>query len=511
MPQPSQSLPLSREAPNGAAALEAAYAHRLWLAVHLPHLVIEAVADPAAAHPQVVVETKRGRAEVVAADAAAGRLGIHAGLALGAAYALADSLEVVERSPHAERERLEALAAWSGSLTSLVSIEPPDGVLLEIASSLKLFGGVAPIKTRVADELHRRGLSGHSAAAPTPLGALWLARGGCDDAPAPDGLPGRIGALPVEVTGWPDDVRRLLAEMGVATLGECLRLSRAGFARRIGREYLHDLDRATCRRPDPRAAYAPPPRFEHRIELPEETRDSALLLEAVRRLLESLGTHLRTRQLQAGCVEVVLHHRAVPSTVHVLRPARPTHRAERLLTALALGLERRALPAGCVAVSLAAEALEPARLEAPELFGRRRDHADAGEASIALIENLRSRLGAAEVHGLALVADHRPERVWGVVTVPGAGPAAPAPVSPWIRRRPLWLLREPLPLEHAPARYGFSGPLEVERGPERIEAGWWDGDDVRRDYFIAAARSAERLWIYRDRRTGGWYLHGIFA
>ena len=55
--------------------------------------------------------------------------------------------------------------------------------------------------------------------------------------------------------------------------------------------------------------------------------------------------------------------------------------------------------------------------------------------------------------------------------------------------RPLWLLAEPQPLdgrEHP----RYEGRLEFEEGPERIESGWWDGRDVRRDYYVARTPAA---------------------
>ena len=58
-------------------------------------------------------------------------------------------------------------------------------------------------------------------------------------------------------------------------------------------------------------------------------------------------------------------------------------------------------------------------------------------------------------------------------------------------------------------------PWVLRDGPERIESGWWDGADVRRDYFIAENPRGETVWIYRDHRygidDGEWYLHGVFA
>ena len=78
-------------------------------------------------------------------------------------------------------------------------------------------------------------------------------------------------------------------------------------------------------------------------------------------------------------------------------------------------------------------------------------------------------------------------------------------------QRPTWLLAEPRPLEGSgPPCY--EGPLEIEDGPERIESGWWDGRDVRRDYYVARNPAGLRLWIFRERRAeGGWFLHGVFG
>ena len=66
--------------------------------------------------------------------------------------------------------------------------------------------------------------------------------------------------------------------------------------------------------------------------------------------------------------------------------------------------------------------------------------------------------------------------------------------------RPLWLL-EPRKLNE-----GEFAPLA---GPERIESGWWDGDEAKRDYFVARLPNASLAWVYRE--ADEWYLHGLFA
>ncbi|HEY2966797.1 MAG TPA: DNA polymerase Y family protein, partial [Casimicrobiaceae bacterium] len=122
-----------------------------------------------------------------------------------------------------------------------------------------------------------------------------------------------------------------------------------------------------------------------------------------------------------------------------------------------------------------------------------------------LFERLRARLGEDAVRTLELRADHRPERAWGQITM--IGRAVPAlnhrgqfPI------RPLWLFSSPRPLGADPA----AAEVRLVSGPERIETGWWDEDDVGRDYFVGRNATGEELWLYRD-RGGEWFAHGVFA
>ena len=101
------------------------------------------------------------------------------------------------------------------------------------------------------------------------------------------------------------------------------------------------------------------------------------------------------------------------------------------------------------------------------------------------------------MHGLAVHSEHRPELAWRS-TAPGVkAPATLAPAGP----RPLWLLE-------TPRRLG-EGDFALLAGPERIESGWWDGSEARRDYYIARSGDGSLAWVYRA--ADGWYQHGIFA
>lgn len=47
-------------------------------------------------------------------------------------------------------------------------------------------------------------------------------------------------------------------------------------------------------------------------------------------------------------------------------------------------------------------------------------------------------------------------------------------------------------------------------GPERIETGWWRGLTVCRDYWRVETETHQHFWVYRDLRSGEWFLHGEF-
>ena len=76
----------------------------------------------------------------------------------------------------------------------------------------------------------------------------------------------------------------------------------------------------------------------------------------------------------------------------------------------------------------------------------------------------------------------------------------------------MWLVHRPQRLIVNDGSPSLQGALALIAGPERIECGWWDGEEVRRDYFVAANPNGETFWIFREHRDpSAWYLHGVFA
>jgi len=469
---------------------------QLWIAVCLPSLAFECLSAADSALPAVVVEAERGQLHVVAASRAAAEAGIASGTKLHTAMALAASLQVFERSPPLERQSLESLAEWAQMLTSMVSVEAPESLLLEVAGSLKLFGSLDAIKTTLRAELARRYRHFRFCAAPTATAALWLARAASADVLQWRLLAGSLAALPLAVTRWPPEVRALLHDLGLRTVGDCARLPRDGFARRVGRSYLLELDRAFGRCVDLRAGFKAPQAWSSMAELGEESVDSTIFLEAVEQLLCELCAELQRRQVQIGGFELAFEHLHRVPTVESFDLREPTFDRDRLLHLVEDRLERRALPVPAVALRMTSGVFQPLEHRAADLF-EAKPH---DERAQALLERLQGRFGSAAVYGLRAVPEHRPEKAWAKGLESEGRRALVA-----VEARPLWLLQKPVAIE---AR---QDSLKLVSGPERIESGWWDEQGVARDYYTAKNGNGQKLWVFRDHRTRSWFLHGLFG
>ena len=524
----------------GRTPLAQSRPRELWLAIHLPSLLLDSLRDVALAlpgrPPVAIVDLERNGRIVRACAEAVHAAGVREGMSINAALALVPGLHALARDARRERQLLEAVAQRGVRFTPRVSLEPPDGVLLEVRGSLRLFGGARQLCRRLQRELLEAvGASVHFAITPSPLAALWFARTGPLGARPVfvrnrDELASRLALLPLDCTRWPERGVATLGTMGVRTVGECLRLPRDGFARRFGQELLATLDRATGRVQEPRAAYVASERFAARRDLEPEIADTARLGLALAPLLEELCQFLRERGRGLQAIEVQLRHRAAPVTRVRLRFVQPVGaQPQRMAELLRERLARLVLPQPVRNVRLLSGPLLDLQAAAIELFAH--DRREAGGNLPQLVERLRARLGNAAVHGLACVPEHRPEAAWCAVEPAAAKPrarqqasshsAAPAASSSsmpfpsrWERSparpgdaRPLWLLDQPEPCD--------VDRLVLEEGPECIESGWWDGHDVARDYYIARNPQGARLWVFRNRREttagGGWFLHGWFA
>ncbi|MDW8479587.1 MAG: hypothetical protein RML12_06770 [Xanthomonadales bacterium] len=469
----------------------------LWLALHPPALWLDLLRRRGLgeARPRALLAGDSNPPRIAALCPRAAGHGLVPGLSVAEACARLPALLLVPPAPRAEREALERVASCAGAVSSRVLVLG-GGVVLEVGASLGLFGGLEALRRKLRARLAPLGLGLREGLAPTTEAALLLARAGGGEIPAAAGLRRGLDPLPLAAAPLPPATLEALAALGLRRVGELLRLPRPALAARHGAELAEWIARLLGERAEDRPSFRPPELPEVALELPGPASTSEALRLPLARLCRELGACLAARGLGALALalELLPARERQPSPRAGLRsPSAEPARLARALEAALAGLRLAAPVEGLRLRALEVAALAPAQ---GALWAAPRPALELP----ALIERLEQRLGP----GIGVPAGpglRAPPRA-RLAAAPGlagsgGGAAAAASRGP----RPAWLLPEPCPVR--PEDY------ELLAGPERIESGWWDGADLRRDYHLARDREGRRCWLFRDR--DGWFLHGLFA
>jgi protein ImuB len=407
------------------------------------------------------------------------------------------------RNPRAERAALKALCAVAYQFSGTVTAQPRapadrvHTIWLEIGASLRLFDGLEPLLARLRASLARLGYAHALGVAPTLEGASLLADAGLPPCRELAALHAAIGKLPGARLALPEDVLAALEGSGLTRIGQVLELPLDAVAMRFGYAVTDYFGRLTGRLADPRRWYRLPERYRRRFEFDGEIEALETLLFPLRRLLGELQEYLVARDTGVQEFRLELEHDDAAPSVLTVGMGSASRDAAHFQVLMRERFERTKLAAPVRALTLAADRFVSPRVRQLDFLNPRGSEDDEWGA---LLDRLRARLGAETVRGLGLAADHRPEKSWCFLSVGAAhGRDPPGAAEP---RRPLWLLPEPRPLAGVP---------RCVAGPERIEGGWWDGLDAMRDYYVAEGGAGARLWVYRERNSGAWFLQGLWS
>lgn len=427
----------------------------------------------------MLTRTVAERQLVVRACPVARAAGVRPGLSLAQARALCPALVHTEHDPARDARGLEALARWMTRFTPAVQCGPgesPDGgspavaeahaLFLDLTGTRRLFGPPEDLLARIGLTLKAMGVRARLAAAPTP-GAAWA----MTYAPDPVGttqdarpeaasrdypvvasvaeLPAAIDALPPVALRLGDDALAKLHHLGLATVGQILKLPRALLPARFGPGLLLRIDQALGRAAEPLTPlpFQPPidawvdfdgvvdslealwahfrdlidrvvaqltrrghgarrlaitfcrpyaPAVDKTVDLSAPSRDPATLFNLIRCAMETIGEGKATKRRGDAATKGKAMHR------FTLRrsAAPPLRRYEHFTPAGFTGL-RLAVP---VSQRLTDE--QVALLDQDAAIGRR----DLDR----LVERLRIRLGDQGLVAVRPVESHVPERAYGV-------------------------------------------------------------------------------------------------
>ena len=421
-------------------------------------------------------------------------------------------------------ERQQQIAQALSTLSATVTIASVDSFSFEVASSLKYFGGINNIRTRLNSlltallETWQLPTQFYHAVSPTPAASLLMAKAGCNLLVyRKSNLRAALGRIPLQALPLSNKKKRQLHNSGLSILRDIWRLPSHQLGRRFGHDFLKQLEQCLGHVANPVPTYNSPIQFSSELEWGFSIENKQALLPGIEELLERLCAFLQKRELAAShlCLSF-LHEHHEPTLLHLdLRQASRQH--THLMLLLETRLHAITVHAACIGLRLEVRHFQAVSLSSASLKGIHTiNETGANDDLIALLEELQARLGNAAVRRIHLRDEHCPELA-SQDTAFGEADNIPIVNTEQQAARPFWLLPQPVHLQQTEGRLFYHSSLRLVSGPERIETHWWNQQEVKRDYYIASNRQGMRLWIFHERMHAtvdakkAWYLHGIFA
>ncbi|GAB5451489.1 MAG: DNA polymerase Y family protein [Halioglobus sp.] len=475
----------------------------LWLCLRFDSLPLQCL-NRSEEQPVAVLTSQR----VLRANDCAAALGIREGQGTATVRALAgdEPVQLLERDEAAEARCLQQLCCWAYSITPTLHTWREDCLQLEIEGCLTLFQGLDALLAEVESGLGSRGFRARCGLAPTSGGA-WLLSFATDESAraVQQPLEERLAALPlallVDFSSTVDSLRRA----GLQTFGDILALSPRALGRRCGKTFTDFLQQVLGRREDIRPDYQPPATFSDEYWFGYEVKTNDELMPAVQRLLQSLCSFLRNTQLRSS--EITWRLIGIDQTLRDVRVCSASSHSnwQNWFQLSRLRFEQLELSGGVEGLALECNSLLPGQLENIDLFAPRNQR----EPLAALLDRLQNRLGMQAIKQVGCRDEHLPEHAVFASNDVSVQHPHNNDIEP-CAQRPFWLMPEPQPLKHSGQRLYWSGALELVYGPERIEDNWWR-EAVSRDYYIAASAGGQQYWVFCERFSSRWYIHGVFA
>ncbi len=461
--------------------------------------------------------------KVVCRNPQAIQAGILPGATLATAHTIATDLVHHHQDPVRDHNALTALAESLYQLSSHISIQPPNGLILEVSRSLKLFRSSHRLQAKavkLCDSLEHKVCA---RLANTPAAAMALARSGetqleevalntlVQQQPSP------LAKNPAaNRNAFTDTLVERCHNMGIYQLGPLLALPTQELGRRFGKPLLQHLQQLTGERADPQRFIVPTQEFSQALHLLDPVRNKGGLRFPMQRLATQLQHWLIGRELAVQQIRWAFNTHDTNTKQPILldiKFANPQRMNTALLSITQLKLERQDLPADILSLSLTAVQLLPWQEQSKDLFQLLSKNKSCNTRS-DLVDQLRARLGDDVCETLTVQDQHHPQWTHQAQRVEQAvakRPTTKSTTSPKAtgrlkKSRPLWLLPEPKPLTTKKAQ---QPELVLLQGPERIRTGWWEVG-IFRDYYVARLANGAHGWVFVDAQQQ-WYLHGYFS
>lgn len=360
-----------------------------------------------------------------AVDGLARRFGISEGQTIIEARCLHAGIEVVALPRNQIAQTLSKIAESLLDRASVVAIEAPDTIWLEIGPVIRTLGGEVTIAKEITERVRCLGHAMRLAVASGPrlaqLFARWSAAG------HPNGLlvssaraREQASSLPLAALPLNHDQLGWLGRLGLVHLSDLNRLPEGELIHRLGRDAARWIALARGEDHEPLFAIQPERVLRERLEWEEPVEGLERLRFVLRRLTTNLEARLAARGEAAERMSVLLQHdpaiarhRGVPLETQLhFELARPLWYAEDLERIIVARCERTQLWAPSVALELRVVSPKPKvpkQLELGRLVAGYGASPPAADGLPVLLAELEVDIGGERVGLLRLGDNHRPE------------------------------------------------------------------------------------------------------
>jgi protein ImuB len=472
--------------------------------------------------PFVLAVPDHGRKIITATNQLAQSQGIESGMVVADARAILPSIKIIDDDISLSERVLKSIATYCIRYTDTVSIELPDGLILDCTGCAHLWGGEKNYIREINNRLKNRGFDLRATMADT-IGAAWAIAHYGDQSPIIES--GKqmeaLSPLPPSALRLEPDVTDLLYKLGLRKISQFIHLPRKALLRRFGQQTLLKLDQALGHTEETIFPILPIEPFRERLPCLEPIISYTGIEIALKRLLENLCLKLRKEGIgirKAAFFGYRVDNQVEKIEIGTIRATtNPKHLFklfEEKISSIepALGIELFILEA------LKTEKISPKQ---EKLWTSNGSLEDPGIAE--LMDRLANRFGHFQIRRYLPDEHHWPERSYKTAT----SLFEPANQN-WIveRPRPLLLMPKPLSIEvtapipdYPPMLFRYQGKLhkiKKAEGPERIEPEWWIAEGQHRDYYAVEDEEGGRYWIFRaghyaEDRSPSWFIHGFFA
>ena len=489
----------------------------LWLYLHFPSLQLDTLFnsnelgsnEESHEQPIIIVDEKDHR--VLQANQAALDSGITLGMGLGSAAALCHNLHLHPYSIELEKNKLKEIAQWAYLVTSDMALLPPNGLLIKASNMLSLYDGLDNYWHELKNHLEALNIQLSFATGYSPLSSILLGKQAINQATNNvQHMKTWVNQQALSSSDLPPKQVERLNRVGINIVEDLLKLPLQEVARRFDIDLVNYVGRLNGQFKHPIDFYHPPESFQQYLELLFDIENILFIEKPLLKLLNQLECFLKLRDRVAFELTLILHLRDKDDHHVSFYSAQGDYLASKWANLTHLTLESLKLTAPVQGLTLTLVRHGEPQMAYHDLF----DGNTGTLAALDLLSLLQAKLGQPCIQTPKIQQDPRPEKA-NQYSLPTLSNTAKKGLAPQEldqqttttnsinqqRLRPSILLPEPEALTEN---------VTLSQGPERIVSGWWDGEKIIRDYFIAHSENGRWLWVFRtpDKQ---WFLHGLFS